>query len=265
MVFEFKYRIEFTGVHIKDAAKAIARYFNADVVSEKDIYKITDNMDRQWTFGHSEYVRAEGCSEEEEFYYQNVLETPMMYFPRDDDWFTIHDIFNVLRCIGGVTNDTCAMHIRTPFNFDHSMMGLMLSFYMMIQYDNFDVFDITSKSIRDRAKPYVLYNSGFGFDSYNELLDYIDSTYTDLYSPCYSAVENFALNFLSYSVDGTIEFRAFNASFDESYAAKASAFVRGFIIQCMKFYESGWSQAYDLIRSSVVYSGERPIGFLIKK
>ena len=119
MVFEFKYRIEFTGVHIKDAAKAIARYFNADVVSEKDIYKITDNMDRQWTFGHSEYVRAEGCSEEEEFYYQNVLETPMMYFPRDDDWFTIHDIFNVLRCIGGVTNDTCAMHIRTPFNFDH--------------------------------------------------------------------------------------------------------------------------------------------------
>lgn len=267
MVLEFKYRIEFTGIHRGKAAKTLARYFNADVSVKDDVYTVTDSMDREWIFSHSEYVRPEGLSEgEDEVYYQTVLETPMIYFPRDDDWLLMHDVLNILRCVGAVVNDSCAMHIRTPFSFDHSMMGLMLSFYSEIQYDQFNEFDIVSKSVRNRAKPFTLHidNNGLDFDGYNEILDYIEFTYGRLADPLYVAVENFALNFLPYMTDKTVEFRAFNASFDDEYVAKASSFVRGVIVQCLQYYQIGWKQIYDFVRTDAFQSASKSVrGFLI--
>lgn len=267
MILEFKYRIEFTGIHRSEAAKTLARYFNTDVSAENDVYTVTDSMNREWVFSRSEYVRPEGLSEgEDENYYQTVLETPLIYFPRNDDWLLMHDVLNALRCIGAVVNDSCAMHIRTPFSFDHSMMGLMLSFYSEIQYDQFDEFDIVSKSVRNRARPFIfdIRNDGLDFDSYNDILDYIEFTYGRLVDPFYVVVENFALNFLPYMTDKTVEFRAFNASFDEEYVAKASSFVRGVIVQCLQYYQSGWKRIYDFVRTDAFRSSPKSVrGFLV--
>jgi len=108
---KFGVEIEFTGITRKKAAEILANYFSFGRISET---RVLDPQRRIWSIHYDGSIRAQkkvhgrlisGGNE-----HRCELVTPVLTYA--EDMATLQDIIRRLRKAGGITNDSCGIHVH---------------------------------------------------------------------------------------------------------------------------------------------------------
>lgn len=248
--------IEFTGITREFAAGCVARYFNTEAKNDDGEFVILDSMRREWNFFYAETVRPiiDTSSINTDEYdsdivdeYRNQLIVSEFYPGMDMD--TLHDVLVILKACGAVVNELCSMHVTVSCPIDQRMAGCILSEYCKVQESQIEAFKTSASYITKCAKLYPIVTDGYEIDNYTDVVRYVESTYAPVPNFDEEFASKYALNFLSASMYGKLEFRAFNATFDSNYVTKAIDWVKSFMSLCETVYNNNWLSEYEKLRA----------------
>lgn len=108
--------IELTGITRKNAAQAVANYFNSNVNytgGAYDAYEVTDNTGRTWSIKRDSSIKAQTKENGEKWgaddTYKVEFITPILNY---SDIETLQELVRAIRKAGGFVNDSCGMHVH---------------------------------------------------------------------------------------------------------------------------------------------------------
>jgi hypothetical protein len=252
---EVKLEVEFTGKAREPVAETLSFYFGRYTKTTKSgcpsAYTFVDKYGRNWRLDYDAHVDAiTGVAKHigDETVFQNKLVTPFLYIESDDDMKTLHDVLLTLKVSGCIINSSCAMHISIKKPYDDRMVGLYFAEYTKFQFGQIEKFEVSPNHMQKYARLYEFQTDGYEFDDSKDVIDYINATYAPVPNCNPVFAQNFALNFMRCPFDGTIEFRAFNSSFDDKDVMLAVDWIRAFTEHCERVWYGGWLKKHESLR-----------------
>lgn len=227
--------IELTGLTRKAAAEAVAGYFGTTanyVGGAYDAYEVEDGNGKIWNFKRDSSIRAQEMrngdkwSADEEYKVEFI--TPIL---RYNDLETLQDLVKVIREAGGFVNGSTGMHIHAgakdlTVNAAVNLLKMVASKQDLI-YKALDVKESRQTYCRKFSKHFI-----------RDLLEKKPQDFSELASVWYDEPIERAerehehydesryhlVNLHSYFTRGTIEYRMFNATLEESEVKAAVQF-----------------------------------------
>lgn len=224
--------VEFTGISTRETAKLVAEYFDSEVEEcidfvdgeARDSYKVEDYNGQVWKVVEDRSINSDNC----EFDHCCELISPVL-----EEFDELYDLLEILRLNGGKVNDTCGIHIHID-KLESLKMFSLISEFFNIQDDVVQGFNIPRVRLSKYCKVYPRWfinsflNRFNNSSSIDEMLDYFYSSLgNDEFDK--NKLRYYLLNLDSIRKIGTIEFRMFNSTLDETDMEEHIEWVKEFV------------------------------------
>lgn len=264
----FRVEFKFTGCKRKVVATALGNYFencsrhkcecdnlNCEYVNCRHWfaeYIFNDSKFRQWTLSHDMSVRPEMLEHDSTHNryemldidfnphrFMNELKTPVLDSDNFEDLAIIYDVLLILKSIGCVVNETCAVHIHLDAPLVEDILGFYLDAIRLCQSDWYEEFNISTSKIDNFVRPFMESSAYRDLTNFNKLEQYIRETNPNAIIDNKLDLKHFILNFGAIKEYGTLEFRAFNGTLNyDEFIHMLDTVIKFDYYVCMTYIKS---------------------------
>ena len=253
---QFGVEIEFTGITRREAAKALADYFQTSPVyvgAGYDTWAVEDSQGRQWKIMSDSSIRAEYRVDGQylrtaDRSYQVEFVTPVL---RYEDMEIFQGAIRTLRHAGGKANNSCGLHVHVDAA-NHNRQSLKN--LMSIMYSKEDILFKALQVNENRVQqwcqkvrePMLKQARKLPSEETKDLSRLEDIWYdgNDGSHEHYNWTRYYALNLHSVFYRGTVEWRCFNSTL---HAGRAKAYVN----LCLAMSAQAINQRCSVMRKTV--------------
>lgn len=144
-------------------------------------------------------------SDKNKYDFKNEVVTPVLNTDNISDMNELRDILTVIKAVGGVSNNSCGLHIHVDRPRD---IVSVFKKWIILQNDWVRCFEPYEPRMNKYAKLYRNVDE-YDINCTGDIFDYIKAEYGDD-----ASLRRFALNFDALNLHNTLEFRLFNGTLE---------------------------------------------------